>query len=358
MLVVYGWTLMTNTINALTTKIRVNGRGVCDNEWSVLFLVSVATLDILAAVFYSYLFVKPILILIRNKEMNAGNLKLKRTAVKQCILSMVASGSTIFAAIFVFTFHMTQVFSCLDVVVSCFSVILMYKWHRNLWHTLGCGLCVRKFVLTEKERAIDRMMTEKSRRHTFTSTTDTGGEISRQSTTTGTGAGGGRLSTKSIHNEMYESRRSSNGMSLGGAVHVVNGDEFHPVQSLSPLAPPALNTNISAESVEEEEEHGDSGHRDLLDVPSDSNDVDEHHRVGSFSSSAGVAASGSVPPTVPELEPVVENQDDNDISHVTDNGVVESVEITIDQGSSGTNGGGGGGTNEDGKPWKGDLSIL
>merc|ERR1719242_192643 len=334
MLVVYGWTLMTNTINALTTKIRVNERGVCDNEWSVLFLVSVATLDILAAVFYSYLFVKPILILIRNKEMNAGNLKLKRTAVKQCILSMVASGSTLFAAAFVFTFHMTQVFASLDVVISCFSVILMYKWHRNLWHTLGCGLCVRKCILTKKERAIDRMMTEKSRRHTFTSTTDTitGADLPRQSTTTGA-----RLSTKSIHNE---SCQSSNGISLGRAVMM---DEFHPVQSLSPLAPPALNTTISAESVEEEHDDGTQT-VDLLDVPSDSNDIDEHHRIGSLSASAGVA--GFVPTAVPELEPVVE--DDNDMSHTTDNGMVESVEITIDPVGSTVSGTGG--TNEDRKP--------
>lgn len=298
MLTVYCWTLMTNTINFLTTKIKINERGVCENEWSVSFLVSVATLDILAAVLYSYLFVKPILILI-GQEMNAGNLKLKRTAVKQCVLSMVASGSTLLAAVFVFTFHMTQVFACLDVVISCFSVILMYKWHRNLWHVLGCGKCVRRFILNEKEKEIDRLMSLRSRRITFTSTTDTMATIdmSGQSRHSGTGGtlrttitGDGRCSGLET--------TSSKGLSLGPAVTM---EEFVPTRTLSPLAPPALSSMRSDDSVvtapsDHEHDHvaiditdiGDRGDvtditmptADLLDVPSDSND---HERIGSHS---------------------------------------------------------------------------
>ena len=209
-LTVYAWTLMTNIINVLTTRIVINERGSCDNEWSVLFLISVATLDILAAVLYSYLFAKPILILIHSKEANIATLKLKLTAMKQCVLSMAASGSTLIGAMFVVTFGMTQTFACLDVVISSFSVILMYKWHRKIWLALGCGTCVRRFILNVKEREI--LLQRELRGETIRSVTDSTKEMSGHSGTT----------------------TSSNGLSLEPAVSL---EDTAPTPALPPLTP-------------------------------------------------------------------------------------------------------------------------
>merc|ERR1719384_2545350 len=77
--------------------------------------------------------------------MNKGNeneILLKQLAIKQCILSLFAVGSTIFLSILVAAFHMTQIFANCDIIVSSTSIILMYKWNERMF-TFFCHCCLR-----------------------------------------------------------------------------------------------------------------------------------------------------------------------------------------------------------------------
>ena len=149
-LIIILWTLCTNIINIFTTTTVLEHGGKCANEWAFLFLCSVISLDITAVVVFLYLFTKPLLVLAeKQREHSVDNrnyITLRRVALKQCILSLTASISTVIVGAFVFVFGMTQVFACLDVVISSICIILMYKWHDKLYRKLHCHAVVDWFI--------------------------------------------------------------------------------------------------------------------------------------------------------------------------------------------------------------------
>lgn len=73
---------------------------------------------------------------------NADDLNLKYLAIKQCVLSLFAVGSTIFLAAIIVIFHITQTFATLDVVISLLCVIMMYKWNDGLYPVF-CWCCLK-----------------------------------------------------------------------------------------------------------------------------------------------------------------------------------------------------------------------
>ena len=112
--VLCAWALGSNTLSAFTTNAYIDEHSVCAFEWSAPFLVSVVLNDMSAGVVFGYLFINPILIMSRKvtgkgQHQKGAALKMKHVAVKQFLLSIVASGSTLVVVLFVYLFHLTQV---------------------------------------------------------------------------------------------------------------------------------------------------------------------------------------------------------------------------------------------------------
>lgn len=150
------WALGSNTLSAFTTNAYVDKHGVCAFEWSAPFLVSVVMNDMSAGAVFGYLFITPILVISRKVDgdlQKIAALNLKRVAVKQFLLSIVATGSTLIGALFVYLFHLTQVFAAIDVVVSSLSIILMYQWHSGVYDKCLCRKCERYFLQDDKHDA-------------------------------------------------------------------------------------------------------------------------------------------------------------------------------------------------------------
>ena len=133
-----------NVINVITTKTTFKNNNHCEYKWSILFIGSIAIMDVAAMVIYIYLFVRPIIMINnRNRRLSdADNIDMRYLVIKQCILSLFAVISTIITAIFVIIFHMTQVFVSFDVIISSISVILMYKWNERLFEFF-CYFCLK-----------------------------------------------------------------------------------------------------------------------------------------------------------------------------------------------------------------------
>ena len=149
------WSIFNSVLNGIFSKVSVIDN-TCKYEFFMPMLMSVMLLDFLALIINTYLFVKPIYLINKMvEERNNDNchvivdvakqreseMKLKRIAIKQFILSATAIASTFIAYPGIIIFEMAQVWGSIDTVISTFCCILMYKWYDEFAWKLFKRLC-------------------------------------------------------------------------------------------------------------------------------------------------------------------------------------------------------------------------
>eukprot|EP00483_Globobulimina_turgida_P001855 UN01857 len=158
------WNLCNSIIiNGFGNEMRVEN-GVCVFLVSQLMNFSFVAADIIAFLVNTYLFLRPIIALSKISKLGSNkdndiNKQLKKVAIKQFILSCIASGSTILDIVLATLFWLHQVWACLDVVLTTFSIILMYKWNDQivdkLFH-ICCICCIPCTYCCKKQRKSDQ----------------------------------------------------------------------------------------------------------------------------------------------------------------------------------------------------------
>ena len=116
------WVIIGIVIHLATTK-SIN----CITTVQVFTLATWSGMDIVATITNAYLFTKPLISLIKDKEDKNGRLKV--LAVKQWILSLMATFSTLIALFGVGLMGLAQVFINGDIIISTLSVILSMFTH-------------------------------------------------------------------------------------------------------------------------------------------------------------------------------------------------------------------------------------
>ena len=191
-IIVIFWTIIENVTNHMWTTSIYNEHNLCRSEFSATVVFAVATLDFSTTIIYAILFTKPMLTIHRNNRRttsrttitsisrhsikktscshsaehrhsnidNEDHLNLKYIAIKQCILSIIAVGSTCIGSTLVYIFHMTQVWSALDIIVSSICIILMYRWHNELY-LYGCGKCADLLMDYSERRYLNKLTNNK-----------------------------------------------------------------------------------------------------------------------------------------------------------------------------------------------------
>eukprot|EP01084_Bolivina_argentea_P153298 267299_1 len=174
------WSLANITLIITTSSIKFSTNTVPKcviTVWRPV-LIMMALLDVVACICNAYLFAKPVIKLHKlinqnglsknnNACSNLSNLnfmtikksyeslqtsndinqvieieQLKYNAIKQCVLSIITVSTTVIAMLSVAMFSMEQIFISLDVNVTTFCIILMYKWNAYLVDRLCCW-CVK-----------------------------------------------------------------------------------------------------------------------------------------------------------------------------------------------------------------------
>eukprot|EP01084_Bolivina_argentea_P291843 501633_1 len=145
-----GFVILFNTINIIlncstvsatydeneTQKCKVNVKDYVD--------ISVGVCDIISGSICLILFVKP-LFKISKMTSDSG---IKVIAVKQCILSNIAVLSSIIAIIFLIAYNAYIFAVGGDIVVSAFSIILMYKWNTPIVQKC-CYCCFKPIFVAD-----------------------------------------------------------------------------------------------------------------------------------------------------------------------------------------------------------------
>ena len=119
----------------------------CRRIYQEPILVSTVLLDFVAITFSTYLFTKPLYTLYKTskslskvEDKTDNYLYLKKIAMKQWILSIIAVGSSMLSLIGVLLYGLPQLFGTFDYLISTLSIIGMYEW--NVWMTsCECSLC-------------------------------------------------------------------------------------------------------------------------------------------------------------------------------------------------------------------------
>ena len=163
-LIIFGIILIVwNISNVIFNAFTINTSIIDDKCYFELYnpyLYSIILMDMVASGISTYLFVKPVITLnkqIKRIMMNSvttssdsehdnentirDTKRLRHVAIKQCILSMIAIGSTMIGAVLTVLFHLHQTWASLDVVISTFCVVLMYKWYSKLTKKLFQMFC-------------------------------------------------------------------------------------------------------------------------------------------------------------------------------------------------------------------------
>ena len=89
-------------------------------------------------------------VIVDPKREKKSELKLKQIAIKQFLLSLTAMISTIVAYPNIIIFELPQVWGSIDVIISTFCVMLMYRWYDDLawkiFKTVCCCCCCKKWM--------------------------------------------------------------------------------------------------------------------------------------------------------------------------------------------------------------------
>ena len=153
------WSIFNSVLNTLFSSVEVRDNA-CKYSFFSPMLVSGTMMDVTALCINTYLFLRSIYLLNQmDKEVGNDNshvivhkndhqkseLKLKKIAIKQFILSLTAMISTMIAYPGIIVFELAQVWGSIDTVISTFCVILMYKWYDELaWKSFGLFCCCCK----------------------------------------------------------------------------------------------------------------------------------------------------------------------------------------------------------------------
>eukprot|EP01084_Bolivina_argentea_P270228 459442_1 len=145
------WNMLNIVLIGVTTNIYFDRNTMfCVVAFQKYTLISLGTVDLIACAVNLYLFTRPIWKLHKlNKNMQKNNSfigdesrDLKHIAIKQCILSIIATITTLFGVIFIALIDMSAVFGSTDITVSFVCIIMMYKWNSFIVEKLCC--CLRK----------------------------------------------------------------------------------------------------------------------------------------------------------------------------------------------------------------------
>lgn len=118
------WQIFNVFLNILTghTTFDANGYPKCILIIAPIFYASVILNDTTAAVINLYLFINPVIKL--SKVCDLKDVTLKSIAIKQCVLSVIAILSTIFAMMGTGALYLDQLFLGGDLNISCLCIIL------------------------------------------------------------------------------------------------------------------------------------------------------------------------------------------------------------------------------------------
>jgi len=142
---------MANMVGINVTASNVDGSSKC-GQWRppLPILASLGLLDIVSCVVNTALFTRPLFKLHRNMMSNqcapsirGSNLEersLKKLAVKQCVLSLIAVLSTMTSLVTLAVFRAYYISIGFDYLMSSLCVLLMYSWNAPLVETMCCCL--------------------------------------------------------------------------------------------------------------------------------------------------------------------------------------------------------------------------
>ena len=152
-------------------------------------LISMASLDVIAGIINLILFITPLIMLSSLiKDDSVSTHSLKNLTKKQCILSIIAVLSTIFALVGMLLIDSQQIFIPFDMVVSLIAIILLYQWNSTITNGLFC-CCLQsdsskngkaKVHMSNMQKAVDESV------HTKSSTTSNGSTLDRSRARAGT----------------------------------------------------------------------------------------------------------------------------------------------------------------------------
>ena len=115
----------------------------CRRLYPQPILISTIFLDFVGIICSTYLFTKPLYTLYKTSESFSKNvdktdnyLYLKKIAMKQWILSIIAVGTSMVSLIGVLLYGLPQLFGTFDYLISTLSIIGMYEW--NDWMISPC----------------------------------------------------------------------------------------------------------------------------------------------------------------------------------------------------------------------------
>eukprot|EP01084_Bolivina_argentea_P115127 204801_1 len=115
-----------------------NERPSCYIIPSTLSLASIGFLDITSGIITAYLFIKPVLLKQKKKHKSNRQQLLAIKAIKQCILTLIAILTSIFALIAIALLSMPQVFAGTDILISIISIIFMYEFNSKIGDKICC----------------------------------------------------------------------------------------------------------------------------------------------------------------------------------------------------------------------------
>ena len=113
---------------------------------SVIYIMGQGLLDFISMIVNCILFVIPVC---KLYKLSNENINIKKIAIKQCILSVIAVISSVVALAGIGAVsHITPTFVSVDMFISTCCVILMYKWNSKITESLFC-CCMPKLQTRE-----------------------------------------------------------------------------------------------------------------------------------------------------------------------------------------------------------------
>eukprot|EP01084_Bolivina_argentea_P222444 376518_1 len=158
------WSIFNIVLIIFTTSIYLDLDAIpfCIVALKQYSLISMGLLDVIACVVNLYLFIHPLYILTHVTEetakdknhsfINNDTKALKHIAIKQCILSVIATVTTVAVIICVMLFDMSPMFASIDVVLSLVCIILMYRWNAFITDRICC--CYAQHIKNEKQLSV------------------------------------------------------------------------------------------------------------------------------------------------------------------------------------------------------------
>eukprot|EP01084_Bolivina_argentea_P259431 437734_1 len=139
-LILFTWT--TSNIIAINITAQ-NIPGKCEVATPPIpIMASIASIDFVACIVNTILFSRPLFQLHKKRQSTnqkrTNTVNFKYVAIKQCILSLIAVLSTIFALLVVSMLNLYVICISFDYVISTSCIILMYSWNSSIIDKICC----------------------------------------------------------------------------------------------------------------------------------------------------------------------------------------------------------------------------